>query len=87
MNPKKMLLILGVAIVLLIGGLLVSKFVATSETQEGLRDAADSASLQSCKDIRKNICLTSNTITEADYPESCFNSGENILEDPYQCPN
>ena len=62
-------------------------FHQMSETQNELNDVSDSANLQSCKDIRKNVCLTNDEITESDYPDSCFNNGENILENPYQCPN
>lgn len=61
-------------------------FHQMSDTQNELNDVSDSANLQSCKDIRKNVCLTGE-VTESDYPDSCFNNGENILENPYQCPN
>jgi hypothetical protein len=59
----------------------------TSETQDNLNDFSDSTNLQSCKDMRKSVCLTSDQIAESDYPESCFKNGENILQNPYQCPS
>lgn len=59
----------------------------TSQTQSQLNDFSDSANLQSCKDIRRSICTSRGETAEADYPDSCFNNGENILENPYQCPN
>lgn len=84
---RKLILGLGIVSVLVIAGVFSLRLNDASEAQENLGDTTENADLQACRDIRENACLTSDTLSESDYPESCFDDGEHVLEAPYQCPS
>jgi len=83
---------------LLIAGILIVSITATigyfglgfnqvSQNQQALDDTANSANLESCESTKRTMCQVGQDLSESDYPESCFENGENIVEDPYQCPS
>lgn len=78
------------AVLLILGGLVAGYYAfdldTIWETQKNLDETADKADLQTCREIRESTCMTAENITEDDYPGSCFQNGEHILEGPYQCP-
>lgn len=84
---KKILAIILAIAVLGAGGYFTYKFIVVSETQEKLSDTVDESTLQSCKSTKQSVCMMNGEVTEENYPDSCFQNGENILEDPYTCSN
>jgi hypothetical protein len=81
--------LIAVILVVLIG-IPVIYFGATtlfmSSSQGDVADTADSANIASCEQIKQSQCTTG-SISESDYPDSCFQNGEHVLEDPYRCSN
>lgn len=53
--------------------------------QDATADTFDQARIQSCESTKQTMCQTADTVTEEDYPDSCFSNGEHILEQPYTC--
>lgn len=84
---KKIMAGLVIAVICFATAYFALGFHKMSQNQSDLKDLSESSNLQSCKDIRKNVCVVGDGITESDYPESCFENGENILENPYECPS
>ena len=81
---RKVLAGIGVLLVVLAGFFTLNLGVLTSP-QSDLKNIGHNANMQSCKETRRSMCVDGE-ITESDYPDSCFENGENILENPYQCP-
>ena len=76
------------ALLVVLIGIPVLYFGATtlfmSSSQDDISDNAESASVASCEQIKQSSCATGE-VTESDYPDSCFQNGEHVLENPYQC--
>lgn len=83
MSRKLIAVVLAVLI-----GIPVLYFGATvlfmSSGQGTMSDMADSSNIEQCEQIKESRCAVG-SISEESYPSSCFQNGEHVLENPYQC--
>lgn len=57
-----------------------------SGSQDDISDTAEETNIASCEQIKQSSCATGE-VTESDYPDSCFQEGQHVLGNPYQCSN
>lgn len=57
-----------------------------SSGSDAMDDVGDNSNVASCEAIKTNQCM-SGSVSESDYPDSCFQNGEHVLDNPYQCSN
>lgn len=85
MNRKLVLGVLAVAVVI-VGGYIALTTFTVSESQGEISDTADSTTVSTCQSTKQSMCATG-SVSESDYPDSCFQNGEHVLDNPYQCSN
>lgn len=75
-----------VAAILLAGiGFGVLQLTSIIGTQDKLQETLSDSRIQSCQSTKQNLCAMGSEISEDSYPDNCFESGEHILDNPYQC--
>lgn len=57
-----------------------------SSSSDAMGDIADESTMNTCEQVKSNMCAMGG-VSESDYPDSCFQNGEHVLDDPYQCSN
>lgn len=80
-RTKAIVIVIGIAIL----GYAAHDLATISDQQEDLSETADQQNLAMCEDIRQQACLQGE-VTQEDYPDSCFEDSQHILDDPYTCP-
>jgi hypothetical protein len=82
---RRILIAVGVLALASVVGYFALNLGVMTDSQDDLQNTANSANQQSCETVKKNYCAMGE-VTESDYPDNCFEDGEHVLEDPYQCP-
>lgn len=82
---KKLFLGVVIALILISTGYFAYGLFISSQTQGELENGSDTTNVQTCISTKESICQLDGEIAESDYPDSCFENEENILENPYEC--
>lgn len=81
---KKVAAVVIFVLLVLIAGYATLTVFTVSESQEDVSNSASGVQSVTCEKVKEQRCLNGN-VSKSDYPDSCFQNGEHILENPYQC--